>query len=155
MTVYVSVAWTYYFCRKLLTYLGVILYTEISMVQHVRGVTSRCFYQLRQIRAIRKSRTAETSQLLVHAFINSRLLQQHSVRCWSGASPKTAVHSKCGCTGCRAKTKIRPNHLNTSRRFALAACGITNPFQAMHACVQESSCDCSGIYRREVYPTLI
>ena len=43
------------------------------MVQRVRGVTSRCFYQLRQIRAICKSLIAETSKLLVHAFINSRV----------------------------------------------------------------------------------
>ena len=47
---------------------GVILDTELSMVQHVRGVTSRCFYQLKQIRTIRKSLTAETSMLLVLAF---------------------------------------------------------------------------------------
>ena len=49
--------------------LGVILDTELSMVQHVRGVTSRYFYRLRQTRAIRISLTAETSKL--HAFINS------------------------------------------------------------------------------------
>ena len=53
--------------------LGIILDTELSMVQHVRGVTSRCFYQLRHIRAIRKALIAETSKILVHDFINSRL----------------------------------------------------------------------------------
>ena len=49
------------------------------MVQHVRGVTGRCFYQLRQIRAIRKSLTVETSKLLIHAFVNSRLDYCNSV----------------------------------------------------------------------------
>ena len=39
----------------------------------VLGVTNRCFYQLRKIRAIRKPLTAETSKLLVHAFISRRL----------------------------------------------------------------------------------
>ena len=53
--------------------LGVILDAELTMVQHIRGVTGRCFYQLRQIRAIRKSLTVETVKLLVHAFVNSRL----------------------------------------------------------------------------------
>ena len=43
------------------------------MVQHIRGVTDRCFYQLRQICAIRKSLTVETAKLLVHVFVNSRL----------------------------------------------------------------------------------
>ena len=74
--------------------------------------------------------------------------------CNSILSPKTAVSSKWGCTGYRTKTEIRPNHLNTSRRFALAACGIANPFQAVHACVQVSSWDCFGIYRRDMYATL-
>ena len=51
------------------TCLGVILDTELLMEQYVRGVTSCCFNQLRQIRAIRKSMTAETSKLLVHALL--------------------------------------------------------------------------------------
>ena len=55
------------------TCLGVILDTELSTVQHLRGLTSRCFYQLRQIRALRESVIIETSMLLVHALVNSRL----------------------------------------------------------------------------------
>ena len=35
--------------------LGVILDSELTMVQHIREITGRCFYYLRQIRAIRKS----------------------------------------------------------------------------------------------------
>ena len=38
-----------------------------------------CFYQLSQIRAIRKSMTAETSKLLVHALINNRQDYYNSV----------------------------------------------------------------------------
>ena len=53
--------------------LGVILDAKLTMVQHLQGVTGRCFYQLSQIRAIRKSLTVETVKLLVHAFVNSRL----------------------------------------------------------------------------------
>ena len=49
------------------------------MVQHIRRVTGRCFYQLRQIRAIRKSLTVETVKLLVHAFVDSRLDYCNSV----------------------------------------------------------------------------
>ena len=55
------------------------------MVQHVRGVTSLCVYRPRQIRAIRKSLTAETSKLLVHIFINSRLDYCNSVLYGVGA----------------------------------------------------------------------
>ena len=49
------------------------------MVLHIRVVMGRCFYQLRQIRAIRKSLTIETVKLLVHAFVNSRLDYCNSV----------------------------------------------------------------------------
>ena len=60
--------------------LGVILDAELTMEQCIRGViTGRCFYQLMQIRAIRKSLTVETVKLLVHAFVNSRLDYCNSV----------------------------------------------------------------------------
>ena len=59
--------------------LGLILDAELTMVQHIREVTSRCFYQLRQVRAIRKSLTVETVTLLVHAFVNSKLDYCNSV----------------------------------------------------------------------------
>ena len=55
------------------------------MVQHVCGVTSHCFYQLRQIRAIHKLLTAETSKLLVHALINSKLDYCNSILYGVGA----------------------------------------------------------------------
>ena len=67
------------------TCLGVTLDTELFLVQHARGVTSRCFYQLRQIRAIRKSLTVETSKLIVHAFVNSRLDYCNSILYGVGA----------------------------------------------------------------------
>ena len=53
--------------------LGVILDADLTMVQHIRGVTGHCFYQLRQMLAIRKSLTVETVKLLVHSFVHSRL----------------------------------------------------------------------------------
>ena len=43
------------------------------MRDHVRHVCRSCFYQLRQLRVVRRSLTIEASAQLVHAFINSRL----------------------------------------------------------------------------------
>ena len=116
------------------TCFSVIVDAELSMVQHKRGVTSRYFYQLRQIRAIRKSLIAETSKLLVHAFINSTLDYCNSV-----LYVVVAVHLRklqfvqMGLHGLSYENEIRPNQFNTSRRFILVACGITNPFQTLHA----------------------
>ena len=44
--------------------LGVILDAKLMMVRQIQGVTGQCFYQLRQIHAIRKSLTVETVKLL-------------------------------------------------------------------------------------------
>ena len=59
--------------------LGVILDAELTMVRHIREITGRCLYQLRQIRAIRKSLTVETVKLLIQEFVNSRLDYCNSV----------------------------------------------------------------------------
>ena len=53
--------------------LGVIFDSQLSMRDHVRHVCRSCFYQLRQLRVVRRSLTFEASAQLVHAFINSRL----------------------------------------------------------------------------------
>ena len=39
----------------------------------MRGLTNCCFYQLRQIRVVRKLLNIETAKLPVHAFVHSRL----------------------------------------------------------------------------------
>ena len=53
--------------------LGVIFDSQLSMRDHVRHVCRSCFYQLRQLRVVRRSLTFEASAQLAHAFINSRL----------------------------------------------------------------------------------
>ena len=53
--------------------LGVVFDNELTMVQHVNAVTSSCFYQLRQLRFVRRSLSLETAKLFVHAFISSRI----------------------------------------------------------------------------------
>jgi hypothetical protein len=53
--------------------LGVIFDSELLLVDHVNSVTRSCFYQLRQLRFARRSLTREMAELLVHAFISSRL----------------------------------------------------------------------------------
>ena len=50
-----------------------------TTVQHVRGITSGCFYQLRKIHAVRKSLNVESAKLRVHAFVHSRLDYCNSV----------------------------------------------------------------------------
>jgi len=51
--------------------LGVILYSKLTMKNHVDSVVRSCFYQLQQLRSIRRSLTLDAAHTLVHAFIHS------------------------------------------------------------------------------------
>ena len=53
--------------------LGVIIDSQLTVADHITAVSRACFYQLCQLRTIRKCLTPETTRTLVQAFIGSRL----------------------------------------------------------------------------------
>ena len=53
--------------------LGVHIDSNLTMCKHVANLCKSCFFQLRQLRSIRRSLTVEAATALVHAFISSRL----------------------------------------------------------------------------------
>ena len=53
--------------------LGIVFDRELSLKPHINSVTKSCFYQLRQIRTIRRLLTADAAKALIHAFITSRI----------------------------------------------------------------------------------
>ena len=53
--------------------LGVYIDFDLSLSSHICQVTSTCFYNIRQLRLVRRSLTEETSAALVRSFIHSRL----------------------------------------------------------------------------------
>ena len=53
--------------------LGVHIDDQLTMSDHVAHLSRTCFFQLRQIRAIRQSLTTDATKTLVHAFVSSRL----------------------------------------------------------------------------------
>ena len=55
------------------TLLGVVIDQELTFAAHVRRLSSRCFYQLRQLRTIRHSLNEEAIKTLIHAFVVTRL----------------------------------------------------------------------------------
>jgi len=46
---------------------------DLSLLQHVSTVSACCFYQLRQLRCVRRSLYQDAIATLVHAFISSRV----------------------------------------------------------------------------------
>jgi hypothetical protein len=53
--------------------LGVAVTPDLSLNRHVSLTTSRCFYQLRQLKAVRHCLDADSLSTLVHAFVSSRV----------------------------------------------------------------------------------
>ena len=53
--------------------LGVTFDPELGMDLHVNNITRSCFYQLRQLRSIRRSLTMEASNTLIHSLVSSRV----------------------------------------------------------------------------------
>ena len=55
------------------TDLGVRIDSQLTMSDHVAALRRSCFFQLRQLRAIRSSITVNAAKALVHAFVSSRI----------------------------------------------------------------------------------
>jgi hypothetical protein len=59
--------------------LGVYIYDELTMKQHVGKVAGTCFYHLRRLRQIRRHVSNGLMAQLIYAFITSRLDYCNSV----------------------------------------------------------------------------
>ena len=53
--------------------LGVIVTLDLSLDKNVTAVSSKCFFQLRQLRRVRRSLDDESVATLVHAFVMSHI----------------------------------------------------------------------------------
>ena len=53
--------------------LGVILDSTLTFSAHISNLTRSCYFQLRRLRAIRRSVSSSTFTSIVHAFISSRM----------------------------------------------------------------------------------
>ena len=60
-------------CQSTVNNLGVTIDSQLTMKDHVRRTCIACFYQLRQLRVVRRSLSSDACASLVHAFISSRL----------------------------------------------------------------------------------
>jgi hypothetical protein len=53
--------------------LGVTITPDLMLDRHVSTVSAKCFFQLRQLRRVRRSLDVESTKTLVHAFVTSRV----------------------------------------------------------------------------------
>ena len=53
--------------------LGILFTPELALDRHVTTVSAKCFFQLRQLRRVKRSLDRESTATLVHAFMTSRI----------------------------------------------------------------------------------
>jgi len=53
--------------------LGVVFTPDLALDKHATAVSAKCFYQLRQLRRVRRSLDRDSAAILVHAFVTSRV----------------------------------------------------------------------------------
>jgi len=66
--------------------LGVTLTPDLWLDRHVSTVSANCFFQLRQLRRVRRSLDIESTKTLIHAFVTSRV---DYCNCLLANAPKT------------------------------------------------------------------
>ena len=55
------------------TCLGVFIDSELTFAAHIKRLTGRCFYQLRQLHTVRCALSVEAARTLVHTFVINRV----------------------------------------------------------------------------------
>ena len=53
--------------------LGVLFTPDLALDKHTSAVSAKCFYQLRELRRVRRSLDTDSAKILVHAFVTSRI----------------------------------------------------------------------------------
>jgi len=96
--------------------LGVTLDLLLTMKQHADTVARSCFYQMRQLRSVRRSLTFNALHTLIHTLINSKLhyLQCGLVRRFGVCRAASASHTECCCAPHHWHSTQRAHHSCTS-----------------------------------------
>jgi len=122
--------------------LGVLIASPLTIEAHVRNVVRSCFYQLRQLRSIRRSLPTDARRTVAAAFIASRVdysncilygLSQVIKSSHFASHPSTSDGpERCRPSGRRC-WQIRTHHAGPSRRASLAASAKRIQFKAISA----------------------
>ena len=118
--------------------LGVLIDSNMTLLNHVNNVAGICFYQLRQLRIIRRSLTTEAAHSLVRALIHTRVDYCNGLL---AAGPKYLHEKVTVCPPCRARLVLQlPHRASVFRHHAstvaLARDARSHQVQTVHARVQ-------------------
>ena len=89
------------------------------MQVHANNVTRSCFYQLKQLRSVRRTLTRDDTLTLVHAFVSSRVDYCNSVFAGSTGSVINKLQSVLNAAARLIAVKKRSNHITPVLRDEL------------------------------------
>src|SRR5208282_3406823 len=99
--------------------LGVTLDSELTMQSHANNVARSCFYQLKQLRSVRRTLTRDATLTLVHAFVTSRVDYCNSVFVGSTVSFTKRLQSILNAAARLITFKKRNDHITPVLRDEL------------------------------------
>jgi len=115
-----------------------------------------CFYQLQQLRVVRRTLSTDAAKTLVHALISSRVDYCNcTLRCVCCSPASTAVSVEWGSTTDRRKANVRPHHGHHASRPPLAAGATAHPVQAVHPREQMPSSYGTDVSSWHVYYSVV
>jgi len=99
--------------------LGVTLDSELTMQVHASNVACSCFYQLKQLRSVRRTLTRDATLTLVHTFVSSRVDYCNSVFAGSTGSVINKLQSVLNAAARLIAVKKRSDHITPVLRDEL------------------------------------
>jgi hypothetical protein len=99
--------------------LGVLLDNKLTMKDHVDKICRSSFYQLRQLRTIRKSLPSDACQTLIHAFVTSRLDYCNSLLYGISSTLIKRLDSVFRCAARLVMRKMKFDHISSDMRDVL------------------------------------
>ena len=115
--------------------LGVLIDSQLTMEVHVWNVIHSCFYQLRQLRSIRRSLPTDARRTLAATFIASRVDYCNGVLCFFTSHPSTSDGSeRCRPFG-HWFWQTQTHHAGSSRGALLALSATANTVQNSNLCI--------------------
>ena len=94
----------------------ILIDSELMFAAHIRRLTGRCFYQLRQLRSIRRTLTTEAAKTLVHALVITRVNYCNSIFGSTSAVHLRPLQSVVNAAACLIVKRRKYDHITDSFR---------------------------------------
>ena len=114
------------------TCLGVLIDSELMFAAHIRRLTGRCFYQLCQLRSIRRTLTTEAAKTLAYTLVITRVNYCNSI---FGSTSAVHLRSLQSVVNAAARLIVKRRKYTTSQtHFAMICTGCLSITDATTSC---------------------